>query len=418
MLIKPKPIPHIIDQHAEEAAFLWLLRSHAVSAPHYDLEDLSGLDERVEAHIDGLRIAGDYAWEVCKANLEFKEAGELFVATVLALESQSTKKLKEVYKVLVENPELQNGFVSALAWVKPKYLEGKVSGFLGSKDLFWQMIGIAACTVQRVDPKDYLTQGIKSNDHKLCCQSLKAAGVFSRTDLMGDIHKLIANDDPELRFWASWAAVLCGDREEALQCLISLIKEKSIHTDQAVSLLLRTLKSDHAKDFLALLKDRSKLREVIQGIGFRGEVDYIPWLIDQMEDPELSRLAGESFTLITGLDLAYDDLEMDQPEVFEAGPTEDPEDEDIDLDNDEDLPWPDPELIRQWWNNNSASFDSNTRYLMGKPISYGNCLSVLKEGMQRQRKTAALELALLADDSVLFETSAVGVRQQQKLMGF
>ena len=267
-------------------------------------------------------------------------------------------------------------------------------------------------------PKGYLTQGIKSNDHKLCCQSLKAAGVFSRTDLMGDIHKLIANDDPELRFWASWAAVLCGDREEALQCLISLIKEKSIHTDQAVSLLLRTLKSDHAKDFLALLKDRSKLREVIQGIGFRGEVDYIPWLIDQMEDPELSRLAGESFTLITGLDLAYDDLEMDQPEVFEAGPTEDPEDEDIDLDNDEDLPWPDPELIRQWWNNNSASFDSNTRYLMGKPISYGNCLSVLKEGMQRQRKAAATELALMDDKTVLFESSAVGARQQQLLRNF
>ena len=39
-----KPIPHIIDQHAEEAAFLWLLRSDAVSAPHYDLEDLVRLD--------------------------------------------------------------------------------------------------------------------------------------------------------------------------------------------------------------------------------------------------------------------------------------------------------------------------------------------------------------------------------------
>jgi hypothetical protein len=30
-------IPHIIDQYAEEAAFLWLLRNNAVNAPHYGL---------------------------------------------------------------------------------------------------------------------------------------------------------------------------------------------------------------------------------------------------------------------------------------------------------------------------------------------------------------------------------------------
>lgn len=413
--MKIQTIPHIIDQHAEEAAFLWLLRSNAVSASHYDLDDLSELDERVEAHLDGLRIAGDYGWEISKSNLELKEAGELFSASVLALESQSPEKLKTVYKVLSDSPELQNGFVSALGWVNPNYLEGKVSGFLGSKDPFWQKIGIAACTVQRADPKKYLTQGLKSTDDKLCCQSLKAVGVFGRTDLNADIHKLIANKNTEIKFWASWAAVLCGDRTQALKSLVSLVKENSNHTNKAIALLLRTLESHHAKDFLALLKEQSKLREVIQGIGIRGEVDYIPWLIDQMEIPELARLAGESFTLITGVDLAYDDLEMDQPEGFESGPTENPDDENVDLDSDEDLPWPDPELIRQWWNSNKSGFDSGTRYLMGKSISYESCVSVLKDGKQRQRKAAALEMALMADDNVLFETSAVGQRQQQLL---
>ena len=121
-----------------------------------------------------------------------------------------------------------------------------------------------------------------------------------------------------------------------------------------------------------------------------------------MNTPELSRIAGESFTLITGVDLAYDDLEMDQPEGFEAGPTEDPEDENIDLDADEDLPWRNPELIRAWWSNNNANFDSNTRYLMGKPISSENCLSVLKDGAQRQRQSAATEIALMDADAVLF----------------
>ena len=410
-----KPIPHIIDQHAEEAAFLWLLRSDAVSAPHYDLEDLSGLDERVEAHIDGLRVAGDYAWEVCEANLEFKEAGELFIATVLALESNNTKQLKTVYEVLKENTELQNGFVSALGWVEPNFLEGKVSGFLASKDPFWRQIGIAACAVQRVDPGDYLLKGISSKNTNLCSQSLRAAGKLGRQDLLSEIQKHITSKDDDVKFWSAWTAILCGDRSKPLSVMLGFAKLESSFSLQAIYLILRVYNSEKSKELLALLKDQNKMRHVIQGMGIRGEVDYIPWLIDQMQIPELSRIAGESFTFITGVDLAYDDLEMDQPEGFEAGPTEDPEDGNTDLDEDEDLPWPDFELVRGWWESNRGQFDSGTRYLMGKPISHENCLSVLKEGMQRQRKAAATELALMDADAVLFESSAVGARQQQLL---
>lgn len=410
--MQSKLITHIIDQHAEEAAFLWLLRNNAVSAPHYDLEALADLDERVEAHLDGLRVAEDYGWEVCKANLDYKESGELFVATVLALESQSTEKLRTVYDVLTENPELQNGFVSALGWVDPKYLQGKVSGFLAFKEPFWQKIGIAACAVQRVDPKDYLKKGINDDDIDLCCQSLKAAGELGRTDLMGDMLKVMAKDDPNIKFWSAWAAVLCGDRQQALSILLSIVKRTGTHTIKAMALLFRAMDSEESKALLAELRRQSKHRYVIQGVGIRGEIDFISWLVEQMEIPELARLAGESFTLITGKDLTYDDLEKDRPEGLESGPTENPEDDDVELDDDEDLPWPDPDLIQQWWDANKSAFTSGTRYLMGKPILKESCQSVLKEGSQRQRKAAAIELALMDADVVLFETSAVGKRQQ------
>ena len=56
-----------------------------------------------------------------------------------------------------------------------------------------------------------------------------------------------------------------------------------------------------------------------------------------MEVPELARVAGEAFTMITGVDIAYEDLEGEWPEDFEAGPTESPEDEDVEMDPDEDL---------------------------------------------------------------------------------
>ena len=62
-------IEDIITQHAEEASFLWLMRSLAVKAPHYSLADLAELDDRVEAHLDGLRIAADAGWTICKEAL-------------------------------------------------------------------------------------------------------------------------------------------------------------------------------------------------------------------------------------------------------------------------------------------------------------------------------------------------------------
>ena len=39
----------VVEQHAEEASFLWLLRDDAVRAPNYNLQDIADLDERVEA---------------------------------------------------------------------------------------------------------------------------------------------------------------------------------------------------------------------------------------------------------------------------------------------------------------------------------------------------------------------------------
>jgi len=116
------------------------------------------------------------------------------------------------------------------------------------------------------------------------------------------------------------------------------------------------------------------------------------------------------------VDIAYEDLEGEWPEGFEAGPTENPEDEDVDMDPDEDLPWPEPELISDWWNKNKNNFRNGMRYLCGKPITEEQCQHVLRHGYQRQRATAAIELAMMNPGQPLFEVRAPGFRQQ-KLLG-
>ena len=56
------------------------------------------------------------------------------------------------------------------------------------------------------------------------------------------------------------------------------------------------------------------------------------------------------------------------PGGFEAGPTENPEDENVEMDPDENLPWPDQDLIKKWWSARQGNFAKGSRYLLGQPI--------------------------------------------------
>jgi uncharacterized protein (TIGR02270 family) len=157
------------------------------------------------------------------------------------------------------------------------------------------------------------------------------------------------------------------------------------------------------------------IRLLTRSIGIAGDPHYIPWLISQMQDPKLTRLAVESFSFITGLDLAYLDLDRKPPDNFESGPNDDPEDDNVAMDEDEGLPWPDPVKIQAWWNANKHRFQPGVRYFMGEPPSVPHCMKVLREGYQRQRIAAAEYLCLLQPGTKLFPTSAPAWRQQRWL---
>jgi uncharacterized protein (TIGR02270 family) len=411
-------IPVIIEQHAEEAAFLWILRSNAVHAPHYKLKDLTKLDGRVEAHLDGLRIAGAEGWRLCAEGLTFGEAGEVFAAAVLALESRDTAKIDQVLAVAEQFPDSVAGLVSALGWVEPHQLSGTVKELLSSPSSLCRRVGIAACAVHRVNPGQFLDNLLRAENVpiQLQARALRAVGELKRRDLIYDLRNWLRAKDDITRFWAAWAAVLLGDRGEALETLKAFVVTGSPFATRALPVVLRAIGAEASASWLKGLAQYPELqRDVVIGTGVIGDPRYVPWLIKRMEVPELARVAGESFSLITGVDIAYEDLDGDGPDGFEAGPSEEPEDENVALDPDENLPWPDPRKIHGWWETHKNRFQIGTRYLAGAPITESQCRNVLREGYQRQRAAAALELALMKPDAPLFEVRAPGWRQQRLL---
>ena len=204
-------ISTIVSQHAEEAAFLWLLRSNAVSAPHYSLKDLAKLDGRVEAHLDGLRVAGEPGWELCKAGLGNGENGEVFAASVMAFESGVESRIQAVLDVVQKTTELSTGLISALEWIAYEQVSIHIERLLYSESPTIQRVGLAAKVVHRKDPGPVLQTMLSSSDVSLRGRALKAVGELGRKNLASLVSSPLTVEDSSLRWWAAWSGALLGD---------------------------------------------------------------------------------------------------------------------------------------------------------------------------------------------------------------
>ena len=410
-----RPIPLIIQQHAEESAHLRHVRSIQVSAPHVKLHHLRRLDDRLAAHLDGLAVAGEYGSNVCEAALESPGVGEIFAAGVRAIEEKDKGRLDKLFALVKAVQEAQPGLISAFGWVSAQYLQGTCAELLVSMEPFRRQVGISACVMHRVDPGIALTQSLAHQEPQLRARSLRAAGELGRIDLLAACGDALQDGDEACRFWGAWSAVLLGNRDKALEALKTFVLLPCAYRQLAL-LVLKLMAPSQANELLKVLApDPANMRLLVQGAGIAGDPYYMPWLIKQMEDLKLARLAGESFSFITGLDLAYLDLERNAPEGVEFGPNDNPEDENVAMDEDDNLPWPDPAKIQAWWEANKYRFRNGERYFMGAPVSREHCTHVLKEGYQRQRIAAAQYLCLLQPGAQLFPTGAPAWRQQRWL---
>ena len=411
-------IAELITQHAEDASFLWLLRDHAVRQPHYSLTNLAALDQRVEAHLDGLRVAAEPAWKIVETSLlEIGEPGEVFAASVLAFEGGDEAKVEEALNAGTASPEAMRGLVSALGWLDRDAASQHFRALYNAADPLLKRVGIAASAIHRINPGiSALQEAFASEDAILKARAFRAVGELGMVDAHITLRANLKAKDKTVRFWAAWSNALLNGHKDAVAYLQQVAEIGGPFARRSAQMAMRRLPTRDGKLWLLrLVKELRQIRVALAAAGAMGDPDVVPFLIDQMKTPSMARAAGESLSLITGVNLAYDKLEGLKPEGFEAGPTEDPEDENVSLDPDDNLSWPDPALVQKWWTSKQHRFSKGTRYLLGQPISLESTRQALKLGYQRQRGAAAIELAILQPGRALFNIHAPGFQQQRLL---
>jgi uncharacterized protein (TIGR02270 family) len=403
----------VVSQHAEEAAFLWTLRNRAVTEPHYSLHDIAALDERVEAQLEGLRVASDVGWSICRSHPATMGPGEVFAISILAFDSGDRDRMREALLAGCASPEVVSGLVSALGWLDFKVVSPWIDRLLKAASPVHRAVGVRASAVQRRDPGSILASAVDDANPVLRNSALRAAGELRRRDLNGLLRTHLTNDEDASRFWSAWSLTLNGQRD-GISALTEWFDKGDGSGRRALQLGLRAMNFDESRGWISALAKRSELAaNAVMGVGIVGDPAAVPWLIRQMESRELARLAGEAFTMITGLDLAYHDLDQDAPESDSQDQAEAGEVDELDYESN--LAWPAPLKIESWWQKNHGAFAHGRRYLGGEVLTPPAAADLLKKGKQRLRQAAAIELALLAPDVPLFEVRGRGSSQEREL---
>ncbi|MBN8872204.1 MAG: TIGR02270 family protein [Rhodospirillales bacterium] len=402
------------DQIIEDLGFLWLSREALSVGPNGRLINLVRQDERLQAFLQLLRVhRRNCLTEIGSDGLAGVPAAD-FLATSLSLIGDD-EPLLGVPRSDADSEPRAGAVISALCWAPSGRASEAIQALSQAPAPQARAIAIGALGARRTDPGAVLASALTDPSSLVRSRAARTTGQLGRRDLVPQLLAARDDPDPECRFWAAWAAARMG-ADAPLETLAEIAWNNTARAGRALDLLLRRLDAPRANAWLRdLAAQPNRQRDLIRATGIVGDPLYIPWLLDQMTEPSTTRLAGEAFSMITGLDLAYRDLDCKPPADFQSGPNDDPEDENVALDEDENLPWPDPAKIGHWWVANRARFSAGTAYFLGAPKQAADWLEALSDAFQRQRHAAALELAIRQPDKAMFEVRARGRLQRQMI---
>lgn len=412
-----KIIPAILSQHAEDLSHLWEIRALSISSADQTLASLERLDERLEANLDGLKLAGEEGWRIYRDENGWTTSGDLFGATVLVLDGSERWQTcwSELIAMVAENPDVAGGIISGLGWLDYARAEPAIRLLLAESSPLFRRMGIAAMALHRRDPGVALRNALKDDDPLLRARALKAVGELGSISFFPMVREALSSVHLDVQYRAAWSMALLAEAPAALAILKTVAESSHAKREEALEVALARMDAISAKAWLqTLMQNSATARLACLGVGMLGDSEFLPWVFEKMSEPKLARVAGDAFTRITGVDLVYSDLDMTRQGGFEDEPNDDPKDPNVEMDVDAALAWPDRAKVEAWWRRNSARFARGTGCFYGEALP-GALDQAIVSAAQRYRVSAALRLAMRQPGTPLFNTAAPAARQKAML---
>ena len=97
-------ISDVIEEHFDEAAFLYQSRLQALASHRIGLSAFRRIEQRLLAHLDGLLVGGEMAWRLVEPNLQGPTRAAVAIAAYVACGLGEDPYIEQLYAVLRDAP--------------------------------------------------------------------------------------------------------------------------------------------------------------------------------------------------------------------------------------------------------------------------------------------------------------------------
>jgi len=305
-------IPGLLTQHTEELAFTWQRRQRAWSAPNHRAAHLHEIDSQIDAHLEGLHIAGREA--LTPALQRLKRWGtdeEAFAAAAVvglcAGDVADESARAELDSLLIANPRSVRGAAAALFWIgEARALPLLQRWWTSDQPTLWRAAFPACLPNPQVRRPHLIDNALQRSDVSLQARALRAIGEWRITERAERLPAFANGDDPLLREEAIYALRLLGYGERLPHCPAPTLLDRP-SCRRWLGAFALTAPDDSVHAAFDLLVAHGREREALWLAIYRGDA----WALSRLDaalDGKLATLAAFGIEQLTGLNLERDQL--------------------------------------------------------------------------------------------------------------
>jgi uncharacterized protein (TIGR02270 family) len=409
----------VVEEHLDEAEFLWSQWEQGLVSPSFSLAEVEArLEERLFAQIDGLLAAGPRAEaRLLLPALSAEEPSRVAAAALALLCGEGNAGIAAVFAALAgAAPAARAALVRALGLAERDDLGAFLLTELGAETATVQAAVLTALNFRGVDPGRSLSRIGASDPPALRIAGLEAARASRTRPLQELAGEWLGADDPAIRQEAIVTGVILG-LPAAWAASRRLVQSGTAAGAGALALLAIGGDALDQEAVIGAVGNPALRARAIEALGYGGWVRGAEVCLELIGDPVVGKLAGEAFWAITGVPREGVFLrKAPAEEAVEPIPlAEERLDERAVPSPEEALPGMDGEQVAAWWRENRARFDRQTRYLYGEPMRGEAVVGALRRGPMRRRHALGLEVAMRSRGRLRVETRAFSRRQWEEI---
>ncbi|QQR45132.1 TIGR02270 family protein [Myxococcus xanthus] len=385
----------ILEDHLNEASFLWTQWERALVAPHYSLREVAGLEERLLAHLDGLVLGGpEVTRRLLEPALGSGESGSVEAAAFCLLAEENDPEVVAPSAWIPAEAEVVSpGVLRVLEVCERPALSAQLTALVLQRPFSVQVQLVDVLATRRSLPENVLEPLFESGVAEAQVAVLRVVASVPVPPGSRWVQRALDSPNPMVRYAALEAGLILGSHEawsltQVLACTPT--------PDAGRARLLSAMGgAPDIEVWLGEALHRSALRkdalEAAACCGLRALADAC---LPLMRDDAWAALAGEAFCAITGLVLEKEFVAPRRPEESALPLLEEDLATDLELRPESALPVPEPAAVERWWSRARARFEPGVRYVRGRPFSLERLMDELEAGPMRRRDSWALELAI------------------------